>query len=315
MTLVIPFISSAGGQERQAWKTALPEALDGIGIVKPFSDLSAPERQAATIAIVANPDSKEVAALPNLKWVHSLWAGVERLAKELPEDGPMIVRLVDPQMAETMSEAVLAWSLFLHRDMPCYGAQQRRSEWIEHELKLPEERRIGILGLGNLGQRSALRLRANGFPVSGWSRSEKHIEGLETHAGSDGLDTVLGQSDILVVLVPLTAETAGLVDSRAFSKLPRGAALINFSRGPVLNDGDLLKALDSGHLSHAVLDVFDQEPLPQKHPFWLHEKITVLPHISAPTVTRTAVRIVAQNISRYLQTGELPETVDRGRGY
>jgi len=312
---VIPFISKASPDERKIWRSALPDALRQIGKVKPFEDLTGDERAAARVAIVANPDPQEVAALPKLEWVQSLWAGVERLTAELPEDGPLIVRLTDPQLAETMSEAVLAWTLYLHRDMPRYQRQQRTRIWRDHQLKLPGERTIGILGLGKLGSAAALRLKANGFQVMGWSREQKALDGIECHAGDDGLLTVLGRADILVVLVPLTPETHGLLGPERLAACKAGASIINFARGPVIDDDALINALDKGALEHAVLDVFDVEPLPSASPFWTHDKVTVLPHISAPTITSTACRIVADNIGGYFSSGAIPQSVDRKRGY
>lgn len=315
MKPVVPFISAASPDERQIWRTALPEALAAFAEVKPFDQLSEAERQDAKAAIVANPDPAEVAALPNLVWVQSLWAGVERLTAELPEDGPLIVRLTDPQMADTMSEAVIAWTLYLHRDMPKYMQQQRECVWLGHELKTPQEKTVGVLGIGKLGAASALRLKANGFNVLGWSRSPKELPGVPCFHGMDGLTNVLGQSDIVVVLMPLTGETTGMLGATQFRACKLGAAIINFARGPILQSEALLDALDYGPLSHAVLDVFDEEPLPEEHPFWSHSKVTVLPHISAPTITSTAVKIVASNIGGYFETGAVPPAVDRKRGY
>ncbi|MCK7613251.1 2-hydroxyacid dehydrogenase [Roseibium sediminicola] len=315
MTVIVPFVSEASQDERQAWCEALPEALSGVATVKPFEDLTDEERKLATVAIVANPDPAKVAALPNLVWVQSLWAGVERLTAELPADGPLIVRLTDPQMAETMSEAVLAWTLYLHRDMPRYRVQQDRKIWQGHELKLPGEQTVGMLGLGKLGAAAALRLKANGFSVLGWSRSAKALTGIACHHGADGLRTVLERSDILVLLMPLTEDTKGLIGQDELSACKEGAALINFARGPILDEPALLAALDNGPLGHAVLDVFDKEPLPASHPFWTHAKVTLLPHISAPTITSTASKIVAANIGGYLAGGTVPPSVDRSRGY
>lgn len=315
MMPVVPFVSQASGAERLAWRSALPEALKDIADVKPFQDLTPEERAAARVAIVANPDPAEVAELSNLVWVQSLWAGVERLTAELPQDGPLIVRLMDPQMGETMSEAVLAWTLYLHRDMPRYALQQRQRIWLEHELKLPSERTVGILGMGHLGSAAAKRLSVNGFQVLGWSRNTKDVKNVETFCGEEGLTEILCRSDILVLLMPLTADTRGLLNEATFASAKPGMALINFARGPIVETDALLSALDRDQVSHAVLDVFDEEPLPADHPFWEHEKVTVLPHISAPTITSTAARIVASNIGRYFATGEIPAGVDRKRGY
>lgn len=315
MIPVVPFISEASGGERKAWRDALPKALEGVAVVKPFEDLSKAEKDNARVAIVANPDPVKVAALPNLVWVQSLWAGVERLVAELPLDAPQIVRLTDPQMAETMSEAVLAWTLYLHRDMPAYMRQQRGKVWQDHLLKLPRDCTVAVLGIGKLGSASALRLKSNGFHVIGWSRTPKTVDGIKTFSGSDGLMTVLAQADFVILLMPLTAETRGLLDHHAFAAMKEGASLINFARGPIINDPALLEALETGRLKHAVLDVFDAEPLPADHPFWAHPQVTVLPHISAPTIISTASQIVAENIGNYLAAGKIPQTVDRQKGY
>nr|MEC9419014.1 glyoxylate/hydroxypyruvate reductase A [Pseudomonadota bacterium] len=315
MRPVVPFVSSASPDERQSWREALPKALDGIAEVKLFEDLTEDQRSEARVAIVANPDPANVAALPNLVWVQSLWAGVERLMGELPANGPKIVRLTDPQMAETMSEAVLAWTLYLHRGMPRYIAQQRQKIWQDHALERPQERTVGVLGLGKLGAAAALRMKANGFNVLGWSRTEKSIEGIVCRHGRDGLLEVLGKSDFIVLLMPLTDETRGLLGQDELSACKNGAAIINFARGPIIDTAALINNLDNGPLGHAVLDVFDEEPLPPSSPLWDHDKVTVLPHISAPTIISTASRIVADNIGRYFEDGTIPPAVDRDRGY
>ncbi len=315
MKPVIPLVSGSGVDRHQAWLEALSEALQPFCTVKTFEDLTETERASAKVAIVANPDPAKLALLPGLVWVQSLWAGVERLTAELGADGPRIVRLVDPQMAQTMSEAVLAWTLYLHRDMPRYALQQRQGIWKEHPLALPGERTVGILGLGQLGLASAHRLKANGFNVLGWSRSAKSADGIECLHGADGLDAVLTRSDIIVLLMPLTARTRGMIGTSELGRLRQGAAIINFARGPILDTDALLDALDQGTLGHAVLDVFDEEPVPPSSPLWKHERITLLPHVSAPTTLGTASRIVARNIGAYLAEGTIPETVDRSRGY
>ncbi|MEQ8778658.1 MAG: glyoxylate/hydroxypyruvate reductase A [Roseibium album] len=315
MKPVVPFVPEATSHERDMWQEELGRTLAPYATVKPFEKLTDDERQTATVAIVANPDPADVAALPNLVWVQSLWAGVERLTAELPQDGPLIVRLADPQMADTMSEAVLAWTLYVHRDMPRYMHQQRNKVWQEQLLKTPQERTVGVLGLGKLGSASAQRLRANGFRVLGWSRGEKTRDGIICFHGKEGLFNLLEQSDIVVVLVPLTSETRGMLSSEELNGCKKGAAIINFARGPILDVDALVAALDRGHLSHAVLDVFDEEPLTPESPLWQHDKVTVLPHISAPTITGTASMIVARNIRAYLESGRIPQHVDRMQGY
>ena len=321
----VVFVSSEGGQARAAWLAELQRALPEERIVA-FGEARDADRQAADIAIVANPDPAELAQLPGLRWVHSVWAGVERLVGVL--DGPGdaggrarppfdIVRLVDPQLAATMSEAVLAWTLYLHRAMPAYAQQQREARWQPLAYVRPGRRSIGMLGLGQLGAASARRLAANGFTVRGWSRSRsaKSLPGIECYSGADGLDALLARSDIVVCLLPLTPDTRALLDARRLARLPRGASLINFARGAIVDDEALHALLDEGHIDHAVLDVFASEPLTAASWHWRHARVTVLPHCSAPTDRESAAGIVAANVRRYRQSGELPACVDRARGY
>jgi glyoxylate/hydroxypyruvate reductase len=296
------------------WLQSLSAALAGEELV-PFSSLTPKQRQAVEIAIVADPDPAEVAQLLGLVWIQSLWAGVERLVNELGENAPPIVRLKDPELARTMAEAVLAWTYYLHRDMPHYYAQQQQAIWTQRPYVHPKDMTVGLLGLGALGSAAAHRLRGAGFGVAGWSRTTKADAGFRTFSGSEGLSSVLAMSDVVVCLLPLTADTRGLIDSSRLSEMKAGAALINFGRGPVVPADELIKALDSGHVSHAVLDVFDEEPLPATSGLWSHPKVTVLPHISAPTNRETATRIVADNIRSYRETGAIPGPVDRELGY
>ncbi|QSZ60279.1 glyoxylate/hydroxypyruvate reductase A [Rhizobium sp. ZX09] len=311
---MIALVTRMTADVEQLWLAALSQNLPGETIV-PFRQLDEDARQKVDIAIVANPDPADIARLPGLKWIHSVWAGVERLVSELGESRLPIVRLVDPQLSRTMAEAVLVWTYYLFRDMPAYAKFQREHVWQQLAYRRPEQVTIGLLGLGALGAASASRLKEAGFSVIGWSRSAKSLAGVETFHGEEGLDLLLSRSDILVCLLPLTSETKGLLNRDRLSKLPADASLINFARGPIVVDGDLIEALDSGAMKHAVLDVFDIEPLPADNALWDHPAITVLPHISAPTDRETAAAIVAGNILTYRSTGALPTTVDLERGY
>ena len=296
------------------WLERLAAAMPGEEI-RPFDTLAPQERTDVDIAIVANPDPAHLAQLPNLVWVQSLWAGVERLVAELGDFRPPIVRLVDPELTRTMSEATLAWVYYLFRDMPTDAAQQRAAQWIQHPHRRPDRTTIGVLGLGELGSAAAARLRDPGFNVTGWSRSPKELSGVTCRSGEDGLAETLAASDILLCLLPLTTETRNLLDAGRLALLPRGAKLINFARGPIVDTPALIEALDRGDLSHAVLDVFEVEPLPSNSPLWRHPAVTVLPHISAATDPDTATMIVAKNIASYRAEGSLPLTVDMRRGY
>lgn len=311
---MIPFLGRVDDQEQAMWIETLSNHMPDETIVA-FADLTDTQKQNCEIAIVANPNPQDLLALPNLKWIHSLWAGVERIMNELISPSFSIVRLTDPDLAETMSEAVLAWSLYLHRDMPTYARQQREKLWMELPMVKARDRKVGVLGLGALGRVSVKRLFQNGFNVSGWSRSPKQIDGINCFHGEEGLTSLLSQSDILVCLLPLTPDTKGLLNEQRLSYLPKGASLINFARGPIIDDQALLRRLEQGHLSHAVLDVFMQEPLPVQHPYWLHDNVTVLPHISAPTHPISASKTVADNVHRYRLDGTIPVSVNPMLGY
>ena len=311
---MIPFIGSTSPAETRRWMAALRAAMPGE-VIAPLEALDAAARAACDVAIVANPQPHDLRALPRLQWVHSVWAGVDRLIAELQDLDVKVVRLQDPQLARTMAEAVLAWTLYLHRDMPRYARQQAARQWVEHDYIRPERKTVSLLGLGALGAASAQRLREAGFQVCGWSRTPSHLPGVAGYIGDEGLMAMLRRTDILVCLLPLTPQTRGVINARALEALPPQASLINFARGAIVDELALRQALDSGHLAHAVLDVFTQEPLPPDAWPWSHLAVTVLPHISGPTDYETASAIVAKNISAYRADGSLPPVVDRQRGY
>ena len=313
MAEVVALVGCKGPAQEAEYLQILSAAMPGERLV-PFRRMTDAERASAQVAIVANPDPAEVAALPGLVWVQSLWAGVEKLVGVFDRPLP-IIRLVDREMARTMAEAVLAWTYYLQRDMPAYASQQRERVWQPHPYRKPTDTTVGLLGLGALGSAAVERLTDAGFCVEAWSRTPKAVTGIDTVHGADGLLAMLGHCDILVCLVPLTPETRGLVNAARLAALKPGAALINFARGPIVVTEDLIAALDSGHLSHAVLDVFDVEPLPAQSPLWAHPAVTVLPHISGPTDMDSAAATVAANLREYRTTGQPPQGVDAGRGY
>jgi glyoxylate/hydroxypyruvate reductase len=314
MKPLVPFIHGLNDHEEHIWLEALRAASPELEIVA-GRELTAEQSSRAQVAIVANPDPVHLAGLPNLVWIHSLWAGVERLMPAIAGTHLKVARLVDPILAETMAEAVLAWSLFLHRDMPRYASQQRDKVWQQWPVSRPRERVIGVLGLGHLGAASATILARHGFEVLGWSRSPKTIEGVTTCSGDDGLSALLQQADVVVALLPVTPQTTGLLSAQRLGQMKAGASLINFARGAILDHKALVDCLDSGDLSHAVLDVFLQEPLSADSPLWTHPKITILPHISAPTNKHSAADQVTSTILAWHRDGILPTFVEAGLGY
>ena len=265
------------------------------------------------VALVATHPKGAFAGLPKLKLIQSLWMGVENIVadQELPRGVP-VARLIDPGMVAAMGETVIAYVLDWHRHFWCYRQFQKDKVWKRRRQYLASDRTVGILGLGELGSAAAAKLRALEFKVAGWIRRPKQLDGVYC---STDLDDVISRSDALVCLLPLTEKTRGIINSKTLSLVRRGGCVINLARGAHLVVPDLLAALDSGHLAHAYLDVFETEPLPADSPLWTHPGVTVTPHIAALTEPRTSVGKIAENIER-LRRGEAPlNTVDFAAGY
>jgi glyoxylate/hydroxypyruvate reductase len=269
-----------------------------------------------TVALAWKPPAGLLASFRNLKLIVSLGMGVDHLLADdkLPEGVP-IVRIMDDGLIGQMSEYALYWALRHHREIEKYEGFQRAREWKQLDLIDTLTRRVGIMGLGSIGQDAAKKFAMLGFPTAGWSRTARTIPGVETFHGADGFQKFLARSDILVDVLPLTRDTRGLLDAKAFATLPRGAYFINMARGGHVVDEALLAALDSGHLSGAALDVFNQEPLPADHRYWTHSKVHVTPHIAGTTNPRTASPGVIENIKRLRAGQPLIHTVDPKTGY
>jgi glyoxylate/hydroxypyruvate reductase A len=303
----------SGSPHGARWKSGLEQLVPGLEF-RAYPEVGRVEDIRA--ALVWNPPPGLLASLPNLGLVISLGAGVDHILNDphLPPEVP-VVRLVDPHMVVQMSEYVTMQVLRLFRQDLDYAEQRRDKVWHERPQKSAGECRIGILGLGQYGADAALKLKALGFDVAGWSRRPKAIEGIRCFDGAAGLGDMLARTDILVCLLPLTPETTGILDAKAFAMLPKGASVINVGRGAHLVEADLVAALDSGHLDAAVLDVFRQEPLPVESPIWTHKRIIMTPHIAAMTNPPTAIAIVADHLHR-LRDGRAPQhVVDRERRY
>lgn len=314
MKSIVPFVAKLEKSEIDQWVKVLKKKLKGVRVVK-FSDLKKSEYLKVEVAVVANPNPSEVEKLINLKWVQSIWVGVEKLVKTFKGRGVKIVRLIDPEMNRTMAEAVLSWVLYLHRDMYFYRVQQDKKAWIELDYIKPSKKVVSFIGLGELGKAAAKKLIENGFKVCGWSASKKNIKEVKSFTGHFGLKKMLGQTDILVCLIPLTDETKYLLNYKTLSFLKKGACVVNFARGAIINEKDLVKHLNSGKIKHAVLDVFEQEPLPKTSILWKHKSVTILPHISANTDFDSASDIVAKNLRLFKLKKKIPKFVDLQRGY
>jgi glyoxylate/hydroxypyruvate reductase A len=261
------------------------------------------------------PPENIAATFRNLELVFSVGAGVDQFDfSQLLAHVPLI-RMLEPGIAESMVEYVTMAVLALHRDLLHFIAQQREQTWREIRITQAAKRRVGVMGLGLLGQAVLERLKLFGFPLAGWNRSPRTIQGVSCHAGGQALPAFLAQTDILVCLLPLTSETHGILNTSLFERLPRGAQLVNVGRGGHLVETDLIEALEQGLLSAAVLDVAEHEPLPAGHPFWSHPRILLTPHIASMTTPETAVEFVLDTIGRHRRGETLPGRVDRERGY
>ena len=261
------------------------------------------------------PPEDPARTLPNLEVIFSVGAGIDQFDLSRVPPHIAVVRMIEPGIVEGMVEYVTQAVLTIHRDLFDYVLQQRQRVWREMPVRAASTRRVGVLGLGMLGTAVLERLRLFGFPCAGWSRSEHRIEGVECFAGVEALDAFLARTDVLVCLLPLTDATRGMLDKRVFGRLPKGASFINVGRGPQVNQQDLLDALDSGQLQNAILDVTDPEPLPEAHPFWMHPRVRITPHIASATRPETAVDVVVENIRRWRDGVAMVGQVDRTRGY
>jgi glyoxylate/hydroxypyruvate reductase A len=274
------------------------------------------ERAEIDYALVWKPPKGELKTYPNLKVIFSIGAGIDHLASdpELPTHVP-IVRMVEPALTAGMTEFVLMSVLTHHRRMLDYAAQRARKLWREIDQVPPWERRVGVMGLGVLGGEAAVKLAGLGFDVAGWSRAPKTLPGVTSFHGPGGFIPFLNRTQILVCLLPLTAETENILNARAFAALPRGAALVSVGRGRLVVEEDLLAALDSGQLGEATLDVFRREPLPEDSPFWEHPRVVLTPHMASFTLAPGACKFVIDNIRRFEAGQALLHVVDLEKGY
>ncbi|MBP7001015.1 NAD(P)-dependent oxidoreductase [Amaricoccus sp.] len=304
---------SAPPADWPVWRPCLEHALAARGLVVEVVDAADP----ATVDYVAySPEGglADFAPFARLRAVLSLWAGVEKIVGN-PTIRVPLCRMVDPGLREGMVEWVTAHVLRHHLGTDAHVLGQDGVWRNDVVAPLARDRKVGILGLGELGLACALALKGLGFDVAGWSRRPKPDAPVPAHSGEAGLATLLGRSEIVVLLLPATPATESLIDAPRLALLPPGAFLLNPGRGALIEDAALLAALDAGRLAHATLDAFRDEPLPPAHPFWAHPRVTVTPHIASATRPATAAGVVADNIRRGEAGLPFLHQVDRQQGY
>ena len=297
-------------QDQKVW-------IEGLKAALPGADISEwqPGAAQADYAVVWKPPQALLDEQRALKALFVTGAGVDALLQLQMPSGVPVVRLDDAGMSVQMAEYVCHAVIRHFRELEGYEADMQAGKWSFRKPRSRLDYPVGVLGLGVLGERVARAVAQFDFPVNGWSRSAKHIAGVRSFHGADQLDAFLAATRIVVCLLPLTSETANLLNARRLACLRRGAYLINVARGAHVVDADLIAALDSGQLAGATLDVFRTEPLPKGHPFWQHPQITLTPHASARTLRSESIAQIARKIES-LQRGEaVAGLVDVQRGY
>jgi glyoxylate/hydroxypyruvate reductase A len=304
--------------QRAAYEPPLRKALADRGLTETVTLVMDPaEADPAEVDYLIYAASGPVTVFTpytRLRAILNLWAGVEAVLELNPPRGVPIARMVEPGLSLGMVDYVAGHVLRHHLDIDRYIAAAPGT-WDDSYPPLARDRKVGILGVGALGTACGQALAQFGFDVQGWASRPREIEGITCRTGAEGLADTLAMSEILVLLLPLTPQTEGVLDAAALALLPKGACIVNAARGPLIDDAALLAALDRGHIRHATLDVFATEPLPAADPYWRHPRVTVTPHVASATRPETASIAVVENIARDLAGEPLLAVVDRERGY
>ncbi|MER8385961.1 glyoxylate/hydroxypyruvate reductase A [Mesorhizobium sp. M1428] len=273
-----------------------------------------------TYAVVWKQRPNLLSSLPNLRAIFSIGAGVDHIFADPTLPDVPVVKVVADNLTQYMTEYVVWRVLDHHRQGMLYRAQQQKKIWHEPQQRPAGDISVGIMGLGTLGRAAASVLLSLGFPVNGWSRSDRPMQGVSTYAGEAGLIPFLNATDILVVLLPLTPQTHGIINYGVLKELRKrnglgGSVLINAGRGRLQKDADILRALDDGTLKEASLDVFEVEPLPKTSPLWSHPKVFVTPHAAATSDPVHLAPIMRRQMDAFERGEALENVVDRDAGY
>ena len=293
------------------WRDRLRKRLPGISIEN-HSDIR--DKEAVRFALCWKPEPGVFEQYKNLEVVQSLGAGVDHILNSQTLKDIRLTRIVDDNLSHDMWEFLLVAVLQYVKNFPAYHQYQLQKKWKPHRYTTIADTHVSIMGIGKIGQYVARKFMEMGFTVRGWSSTRKSIPGIECYDAAE-LDTFLAHSGILINLLPLTPETSGILNLSLFNKLIRQAYVINVGRGEHLVEQDLLKALDTDQLSGALLDVFAEEPLPEAHPFWVHPKITITPHVASLTNFDSATDLIVENYSRMLSGDALLHEISLEKGY
>jgi len=310
---MINILFAAFTERWDQYQQPLRKELDLLGLKYKLSE-KLPPSEVDYIIYAPNSSIKDFSVFTNLKAVLNLWAGVEDVVNNKTLKVPL-ARMVDEGLTQGMKEWVLGHVMRYHLgiDLHIFGQDGKWRDWSTPPLA--SHRNVTILGLGVLGAECANALAKVGFKVRGWSLTQKSISNVICHHGFKGLEKSLFGSEIVVLLLPSTAATENIINTKTISYLSKNAVIINPGRGTLIDETALLKSLDDGKLAHATLDVFRQEPLPADHLFWQHPKITVTPHIASETRPNTASQVIAININRFEKGRPLLNQVNFEAGY
>jgi len=299
------------GRDSAALATALRQLAPELDL-RTWPECGRPDE--IRFALAWNPPEGLFARLPNLLAVSSLGAGVDGLV-DRPDLGPdvQLGRLAGPRLAADLAAYLVAVTVEHWKRLDAGRTDQTKRRW---QPQLPNAvPTIGLLGTGVMGQKAASAFRALDLDVVGWNRSAAEVPGIQVHGGQGGLHRVAARAEVLINLLPLTADTRGILDAALFEQMRPGSMLINVGRGAHLIETELLAALEQDRPGHAVLDVFTTEPLPETHPFWVHPKIRITPHCAGLTSTAEAAQLALESYRRVISGNPPLDCIDRQRGY
>lgn len=300
-------------KDSKPWENLLKEKLPDT-LIEVYPNVK--DNSAVDFVICWKPKTGILDQFPNTKVIQSVGASIDHITNSQNINrNTVITRIIDAQLSSDMWEFLLTVVLSQIKNIPNYATQQKLKIWKQHEYKSINNTTISILGLGSIGGLVAKNFANLGFKVKGWSTSKKEISTIQSFTGENELDKFLEKSNFLINLLPLTKKTKGILNAKTLQKLTKGTFLINVGRGKHLIEEDILKLIDNSHLSGALLDVFNEEPLPENHPFWNHPKIQITPHIASLTNIKSVINQVIENYKRFINNQELLNTVSIKKGY